>query len=111
MRVQLERAGRDCEAAVRAAPNDPEALASRGLLRLTQGELDTAVADAEAALEAGGPKAWPLETRGLAELRKGQTGAGRTDLEAAAALDPSVAEQARRLGLAPSDDASSTTAR
>ncbi len=97
----LDKALKDCGAALRQDPNDAGFLESRGLVRLRLGDLDGARADYDAALRLRPDSAWSLYGRGIARVRKGDTAGGRADIAAAAVLQPHIAEEANRRGITP----------
>lgn len=110
-RTELDLAGKDCDAAVRARRADGQILASRSLAHVARGEFDLAIADADAALKTGDRPFWAFEARGLAELGLGQQQPAAADLAAAADLDAKQAERVRKLGFATAVIPASATAR
>jgi len=98
---QLDRALRDCNAALRTYPQIASFLDSRGLVYVRTGKLDKAIADYDAALHINPRAAWSLYGRGVAKLHKGMTAAGQADIAAAAAINPHLAERAQRFGIGP----------
>ena len=98
---ELDAALRDCNAAVRLAPQQAEPLDSRGLVYLRLGRFDRAIADYDAALAIKPKIPWSLYGRGLAELQTGAREKGEADMAASAAVAPHLAERAVRLGIAP----------
>ena len=105
---ELDKALADCNAALKRQPRTTVFLNSRGLVNLRLGRADEAVADFTEALKAQPKLAWALYGRGLAERKKGQKPQGDADLAAAEALDRSLPERARQIGLVPAE-ASATT--
>ncbi len=97
----LDKALADCNAAIKLRPKNAGYLDSRGMVHLRRGEFDASIADYDAALKLEPKEPWSLYGRGLAELRKGQIARGEDDLKASAAIDPDLAEHAKRLELAP----------
>jgi tetratricopeptide (TPR) repeat protein len=97
----LDQALKDCDDAIRYRPGAPDALASRGLVRLRLGKDEPAVADFNAALRILPRAPWALWGRGLAEQRKGLTRESDADFAAAAAISPKIAAEAKQAGLAP----------
>lgn len=95
----LDKARSDCNAAVKAMPGQGSYRDSRGLVELRLGDPDAAIADYDAALQLNSRSAWSLYGRGLAERRKGLADKAATDLAAAAAIDPGIAERAKRYGI------------
>lgn len=99
--LDLDKALADCDAALRLAPDSPDIIDSRGLVRLRMGDLDAAIADYSAALRANPAMAATLYARGVAEMRKGLKAAGEADQQAALRLDPKVADWAKERNIAP----------
>jgi len=97
----LDHALRDCNAAVRLMPNNPQILDSRGLVQLRRGEFDRAIADYDAALKIQPRLALALYGRGLAKAKKGQAAEGQADIAAAVAVQANIVEIAKSRGLAP----------
>lgn len=98
---ELDRALKDCNAALRRGPEEPLFLEHRALVQLRRGELDRALKDYDAALKLKPQSAWALYGRGLAKQRKGMKSQGQSDLAAAIALEPGLPEEFRRIGLGP----------
>jgi tetratricopeptide (TPR) repeat protein len=65
------------------------------------GDFDKSIADYDAALRLQPKIAWSLYGRGLDKLRRGMTTEGQTDIAAATALQPLIAEEARKHGIGP----------
>jgi tetratricopeptide (TPR) repeat protein len=97
----LDRALKDCNAALSLRPHTPGFLDSRGLVRVRLGDYPKAIADYDEALKAEPDMAWSHYGRGIAKLRLGQKAAGEADLAQARKLDPKLAEKAAKLGIAP----------
>jgi predicted Zn-dependent protease len=101
VRAQLNRdlkaALDDCNAALRARPNTPSYLDSRGLVRLREGDVKNAIADYDAALRSQPNNAWTLYMRGIAKRQAGDAGAD-ADIKAALAIAPRIGERAAKLG-------------
>lgn len=97
----LDAALRDCDAALRARPDTPAFLDSRGMVRLRRGEWAKAVADFDAALARQPKMAWSLYGRGIAKLRTGDAAGGKADMEAALVLRPQIADDAKGYGILP----------
>jgi tetratricopeptide (TPR) repeat protein len=76
---------------------------SRGLILLRLGRLDESIAQYAAAIKAQPRAPVALYGRGLAELKKGDKADGDADIAAAKAIAPAVADQFKRLGLAPDE--------
>ncbi len=98
---ELDKAQRDCDAALRLQPRTPAFLDSRGLVELRRGDLDRARADYDTALQLQPKLAFALYGRGVVRTRTGDATGGQADIAAAAAVDAQVAERARRAGVAP----------
>jgi tetratricopeptide (TPR) repeat protein/predicted aspartyl protease len=99
--IDLKKALKDCNSAVKSKPQSADYLDSRGLVYLRLGELDRALADYDAAVRIAPESAWSLYGRGLVHLRKGATEAGHSDIAAAKAIRPSIGDDAQRHGIAP----------
>jgi tetratricopeptide (TPR) repeat protein len=95
----LDKALDDCNAALRLRPHTPSFLDSRGLVRLRMGAWDKAIEDYDEALKLAPKTGWSLYGRGLARRHKGLTAEGDADLAAAVAINPHLAERAKRLGI------------
>jgi tetratricopeptide (TPR) repeat protein len=81
--------------------DNPDILASRGFVRLRQGDFDRAIKDYDDAV-AGRPKTAEYRfARGLAELRAGRQAKGQADIAAATAMDKGVAARFAAWGLKP----------
>jgi tetratricopeptide (TPR) repeat protein len=100
MGSELNRALDDCDLALRARPGYAGYLDSRGMVYLRSGDLERALADYDVALKADPKMAWSLYGRGLIRLKRGETDAGNADITAAKALQPSIADDAKRYGIA-----------
>ena len=98
---ELEQALLDCNAALKLKPGTAQFLDSRGLVYLRQSNYDKAIADYDAALKLLPKAAWSLYGRGLAKSRKGLNAEGQADIAAATAVEPTIAERARKFGVAP----------
>lgn len=99
--VELAKATRDCTRALHLNPRSPSALASRGVVRLREGEYAKSLSDVEAALRQDPNDSWALYARAIDELRLGRAGAARADLAAATAADGGIGQRARRYGILP----------
>ena len=76
-------------------------LGSRGLVYLRMGDYDKALKDFDALLGAQPKNPWALYGRGLTKVRKGMPDEGTADIAASKLVNPGVAEEAARRGLAP----------
>jgi tetratricopeptide (TPR) repeat protein/predicted aspartyl protease len=99
----------DCDAALKR-DKVSTVMESRGLILLRQGRLDEAIAQYAAAIKAQPRAAVALYGRGVAELKKGARTEGDADIAAAKAITPTIAEQFKRLGVAPDDSAAAKPA-
>jgi tetratricopeptide (TPR) repeat protein len=99
--TDLDKALKDCNDAVRMIDKSAEILDSRGLVRLRLGDYDKSIADYNASLDLDPRNAWSLYGRGVDRLRKGMAAEGQADISAATAIQPSIAEQAQKHGIAP----------
>jgi tetratricopeptide (TPR) repeat protein/predicted aspartyl protease len=93
---ELDRALKDCNAALRLDAHSPALLDSRGFVHLRSGEFEKAIADYDAALKIHPKQAWSLYCRGVAKLRTGKIKEGEADIAAAVAIDPHLAERAKQ---------------
>ena len=96
---ELDKALADCNAAVKARPDDAVFLDSRALVRLRSGDYDRAIADYDAALKLQPRNAWSLFCRGLARQRKGDGPGADADLAEAATIDAHIAATAAKYHL------------
>ncbi|HEY3951484.1 tetratricopeptide repeat protein [Phenylobacterium sp.] len=97
---ELETALADCDAALKKDRNS-NAMQSRAIVLMRLGRLDDSVTQFAAIIKLQPRDAVALYGRGLAELKKGDRSTGDADLAAATAIAPAVANQFRRMGLAP----------
>ena len=99
----LPAALKDCTEAVnRSDPkNNAALLDNRALVHLRLGDYDKAIGDYDAALKVEPNKAWPYYGRGLAKLKKNQRAQGEADIAEALKIAPQVADEYKKLGLAP----------
>jgi tetratricopeptide (TPR) repeat protein len=99
--IELPKAQKDCDDAIRFDSGAIEAFDARGLLKLRLGQWDGAIADYSAAL-ALEPQAYrSLFARGVARLRKGDREAGERDLASARRYSFDVDLELRESGVAP----------
>jgi tetratricopeptide (TPR) repeat protein len=98
---ELDKARAACDASLRARPDHPPTLDSRGLVSLKQGRNQDAWNDYDAAtrLQPDGPS-W-LYGRGIAALRLGRTEEGRADIARAEALNAAVTQFYADFGIRP----------
>jgi tetratricopeptide (TPR) repeat protein/predicted aspartyl protease len=101
LKTGLDMALADCNAALRLKPGQAATLDSVGFVRLQRGEFDAAITAYDASLRARPQAAITLYGRGVAKLRKGLKDAGEADIQAATAINPRIADQARRFGVTP----------
>lgn len=101
LRSHFDEARAACDAALRARPDDPALLDSRGMVGLRQRRFQAAWNDYDAAvrLQPDGPS-W-VYGRGIAALRLGRTAQGRADIARAQALHGEVAQFYADFGLRP----------
>jgi Flp pilus assembly protein TadD len=97
----LDSALSDCNRAVRDRSREGFALDSRGLVYLRMGNFDKAIADYDTVLRLQPKNPSALYGRGVAKLRKGMSAEGQVDIAASKAVNPHVAEEAMKFGLAP----------
>jgi tetratricopeptide (TPR) repeat protein len=99
MNQGIDLALADCNAALRKGQNSSELFETRALVWLRLAAFDKAMADYQTALKLQPKSAWSLYGRGLAELNRGLQPQAERDIQAAFALDASIADQFRRIGL------------
>ena len=103
--VDLERALKDCNAALKraksASPFYAQVADSRGLVLLRLGEYDKSIADYGASLKINANNAWSLYGRGVDEIRKQRAADGQADMERAVAIRPQIADEFQRRGIVP----------
>jgi tetratricopeptide (TPR) repeat protein len=97
--VDLDKALKDCDRAIRNSPKNAAMFDSRGLVHLRLGDLDKAIADYDAAIALNPKIGWSLYGRGLAKQRKGLTAEGAADIAAALAINPKLADEVKKRGL------------
>ncbi len=90
-----------CDRAVALAPDDGDALASRGLLALKRGGFDAALADYDAAIRADPAASGQRYGRGVTLMRLGRTAEGQADILAAIQIDPTIASLYAEWGVRP----------
>lgn len=93
--VEIDKAAKDCDGAIRRDGEKRDYIGSRGLIRLRQGQYEAAMADFDKAL-AMRSGATDLYLRGLARVKAGRAEEGRADMEQAAREAP--AQVARLVG-------------
>jgi tetratricopeptide (TPR) repeat protein len=98
---RLDHALHDCSAALNLMPNQDDALESRGLVYLRQGEFESARKDFDKALQINAALAGSLFGRGIAKIRLGDANGGNADLMAARVLRRDIDTQFARFGLKP----------
>lgn len=99
--VELDRALKDCNAALSAMPHTAAFLDSRGLVRLRMGAYAQAMADYDEAIAKMPRSAWSHYGRGIAELRLGRKADGEADLAKAKELNADMSEEAKKRGVVP----------
>lgn len=99
--IELPKARKDCDDAIRFDSGAAQAFDARGLVKLRLGQWDDAIADYTAAL-ALEPRAYrSLYARGVARLRKGEREAGERDLASARRYSFDVDLELRESGITP----------
>ena len=98
---QLDAAIKDCTKAISLADNSAAALDSRALVYWRMDKADEALADLDAAIDALPDQAASLYLRGVIRQRRGDTALARADIDAATLIDPLVAAEYKRFGIAP----------
>jgi tetratricopeptide (TPR) repeat protein len=101
MNKNLDLALADCDAAVKSGPSSSAFLGSRAMVWLRLGKFDNSIADFKASLRLQPKSAWSLYGLGVAEQKNGTKAQGDTDIQAAIALTPTIAEEFKRIGVAP----------
>ena len=96
---ELEKALADCNKALQLQADSPEGRDSRGFLYLKLRQYGAAIADYDAALKLDPKKAVSLYGRGLAKHAKGDRTGGDADIAAAKALDASLPQLFREMGV------------
>ena len=96
----LQDALADCDAALKIKPDAPQALDSRGFVRLRLGQYDGAIDDYNAALRLRPLQPTSLLGRSIAERRRGEQEAAERDLAKARGIDPKVEAEFAGYGLA-----------
>jgi len=99
--IELDKALKDCDAALKMGGQPSSALDARGLVFIRLGQFDNAIADFSAALAIDPKEAWSFYGRGVAKIHKGMAAEGKADIAAATALRPGIVEEARQEGLTP----------
>jgi tetratricopeptide (TPR) repeat protein/predicted aspartyl protease len=99
MNQGIDLALADCNSALRKGLNSSELFETRALVWLRLAAFDKAMADYQTALKLQPKSAWALYGRGLVELNRGLKPQADRDIQAAVALDASIADHFRRIGL------------
>jgi tetratricopeptide (TPR) repeat protein len=99
---QLDRAERDCQAAVRLDASESRAFSARGLLNMKYGRFKAALADYDQAMKLEVDKAEYLYGRGMARQRLDDR-SGSDDKARARSLDPDIDARFVRYGFTPFD--------
>jgi len=97
----LDLALADCDAAVKSAQSNSAFLDGRAMVWLRMGKFDNSIADFKASLHLQPKNPWSLYGLGVAEQKNGTKAQGDKDIQAALALTPAIAEQFKRVGVAP----------
>jgi tetratricopeptide (TPR) repeat protein len=98
---ELDVARRDCDAAVRLAPDIAAFLDSRGMVGLKQERWEQAWSDYDRAVQLEPGNAHHLFGRGIAALRRGRAAEGQADLAAARRIDRNIDDTFARYAIAP----------
>ena len=103
--LDLQRARKDCDTALKRATKDSafyaEVSATRGLLLLRLGDYDKSIADDDASLKINPKNAFALYGQGIDKRRKQRAPDGQADIAQAIALAPKAADDFNRYGIAP----------
>lgn len=99
--VDLQKALADCNTVVSWEPDRPEALDSRGLVKLRLYDVSGAIADYDAALKQDSELTTSLFGRGVAKHRIGDKAGGDADIGRARTLDPQIDKQFAGFGITP----------
>ena len=99
MIIGNQTALKDCNDALGLRPNFADALDSRGLVNLKNGQNANAIADFDAALRLNPKLASSLYGRGIARQRTGAGPAGDRDLSAARTIDANIASDFAIFGI------------
>jgi tetratricopeptide (TPR) repeat protein len=103
--LELQRAMKDCDSALKHAEKDSpfyaEVSAARGLLLFRLGDYDKSISDYDASLKITPKNASALYGRGIDKLRKQKVPEGEADIAQAIMLSPKIAESFNLLGIAP----------
>jgi len=97
----LDRALKNCAAALRSDPENSQWLDIRGFLHFRMQDYAAAIADLDLVSKAKPRDAGALFIRGLAKLRAGDAQAGNADIKAAESIDYHVAETYAVFGIVP----------
>ncbi len=99
--IEIDRALKDCNAALSAMPHTAGFLDSRGLVRLRMGAYAQAVTDYDEAIKTMPKSAWSHYGRGIAELRLGRKADGDADIAKAKEIDADMPDEAKKRGVVP----------
>ncbi|MFL6799112.1 MAG: tetratricopeptide repeat protein [Xanthobacteraceae bacterium] len=97
----LKPALADCNEALRLMPSNAATLDSRGFVYLKMSQFDAAVSDFDAVLRTDSKLPFALYGRGLAKL-KNEDSSGESEMAEAKTLQPDIAEEYARYGIAES---------
>ena len=97
----LDRALKNCDAALKSDPANTQWLDIRGLVHFQMRDYAAAIADLDSVTKAQPRDAGALFVRGLAKLRAGDTEAGNADIKTAESIDYHVAETYAVFGIKP----------
>lgn len=99
--TELDSALKDCTRSIELAETSAAALDSRSLIYFRLKRNDEALADLAAVLDQQPDLPSSLYLRGVIRARTGQVAAGKTDMAAVAIMDPLLAAERKRFGIAP----------
>ena len=99
--IELDRARKDCDAAIDDDSKNPHFLDTRGWLSLRLDQPAKARADFDAAIRTQPTDVWPLYGRALVHMRLGETAEAQADLAAARKAEPKIDERVKAAGFEP----------
>jgi tetratricopeptide (TPR) repeat protein len=97
----LDRALKNCDAALQSEPANMQWLDIRGLVHFRMGDYAAAIADLDTVAKNQPRDAGALFVRGLAKLKAGDAETGNADIKAAETIDYHVAETYAIFGITP----------
>jgi predicted aspartyl protease/tetratricopeptide (TPR) repeat protein len=99
--VELDKALKDCDEAIRRGGRGGGRIESRGLVFLRMGRYDDAIGQFNQVIFQAPRAAWALYGRGVAKAKKGLAAEAKADLDAAAIADKQTVEAAKGFGITP----------